>query len=251
MAPTGANGAGSGLRGDRLVSLDVLDLILQASLIVQLVLVVLALFSVTSWALILFKWRELRRAQQDSEAFVEVYQDGSFDSSYEAARQLEDAPVAAVYLGGYVELNRLAKYASGPGRQLNAAQVTGVCRHIEWRAAGELHRLERGLPFLATTGSATPFIGLFGTVIGIVDAFTGIAATGSASLAVVAPGIAEALVATAVGLVAAIPATIFYNLFVGRLREISSTLDLFSAQLQEDVRLRAPAGAATARAAEA
>ena len=221
--------------GFRLVSLDVLDLVFQASLIVKLVLVLLVIFSITSWALILYKWRELRRAQQDSEAFVEVYHEGSFEASYQAARSFEGAPLAAIFLDGYVELNRLAKYSSGPGRVLSQAQVTAVSRHIDWAASRELLHLERGLSFLATTGSATPFIGLFGTVVGIIDAFTGIAATGSASLAVVAPGIAEALIATAVGLVAAIPATIFYNHFVGRLRHVSAAVDLFAPELCGDL----------------
>jgi biopolymer transport protein TolQ len=227
------------------VSLDVLDLIRQASLIVQLVLVLLVIFSVTSWALILYKWRELRRAQQDSEAFVEVYHDGTFQTAYEAARRLEHAPLSAVFLQGYVELTRLSKYAAGPGRGLTQAQLDGIGRHVDWAAAREMLHLERGLSFLATTGSSTPFIGLFGTVVGIIDAFTGIAATGSASLAVVAPGIAEALIATAVGLVAAIPATIFYNHFVGRLRNLSSAVDLFSAELQGDLhrQVTAPAEA--------
>jgi biopolymer transport protein TolQ len=218
------------------VNLDVLDLALQASWIVRLVLILLVVFSITSWALILYKWRELRRAQQHSEAFLEVYHEGSFDAAYEAARQLEGAPLAAVFLTAYVDLNRLAKYASGPGRQIADEQLVRVAKHVEWAAERERLHLERGLSFLATTGSSTPFIGLFGTVVGIINAFTGIGASGSASLAVVAPGIAEALIATAVGLVAAIPAAIFYNHFVGRLRHVSSALDLFSAELQADLR---------------
>jgi biopolymer transport protein TolQ len=97
-------------------------------------------------------------------------------------------------------------------------------------------RLERGLSFLATTGSAAPFIGLFGTVIGIINAFEQIGRSGSASLAIVAPGIAEALIATAVGLFAAIPATIFYNIFIGELRSITASIDLFSAEYEGDLR---------------
>ena len=230
------------------MNLDVLDLALQASWIVRLVLILLVVFSITSWALILYKWRELRRAQQDSEAFVQVYHEGTFDAAYEGARQLEGSPVAAVFLTGYVELNRLAKYASGPGRQLGDEQLSRVAKHVEWAAARELLHLERGLSFLATTGSSTPFIGLFGTVVGIINAFTGIGATGSASLAVVAPGIAEALIATAVGLVAAIPATIFYNHFLGRLRHIASALDLFTSEFQADVRRQVASPARAARA---
>jgi len=220
------------------VSLDVLDLVLQASWVVRLVLGVLAIFSISSWALILYKSRELRRAQQDSEAFVGVYHEGAFEAGYEAARQFERSPLSPIFLEAYVELNRLAKYASGPGRALSEAQVAAISRHVEWAASRELLHLERGLSFLATTGSATPFIGLFGTVVGIIGAFTGIAATGSASLAVVAPGIAEALIATAAGLVAAIPATIFYNHFVGRLRHLSAAVDLFSVELCGDLQRR-------------
>jgi biopolymer transport protein TolQ len=226
-----------------------MDLVLQASLIVRLVLLLLVLFSVTSWALILYKWRELRGAQQDSEAFVEVYHEGSYDAAYEAARQLDRSPLSAIFLDGYVELNRMAKYHVG-GR-LGEERVRGLLRHVEWTASGELLRLERGMSFLATTGSATPFIGLFGTVVGIIDAFTGIAATGSASLAVVAPGIAEALIATAAGLVAAIPATIFYNQFVGRLRHVSAAVELFTAELQNDLRARTEAPGRPERLAEA
>jgi len=222
-----------------------MDLILQASLIVRLVLILLVVFSITSWALILYKWRELRRAQQDSEAFVEVYHDGSLQTAYEAARRLERAPLSVIFLEGYVALSRLAKYASGPGRELAPAQLDGVARQVDWAASREMLHMERGLSFLATTGSATPFIGLFGTVVGIIDAFTGIAATGSASLAVVAPGIAEALIATAVGLVAAIPATIFYNHFVGRLRHLSASVELFAAELQVDLRREATPPAAS------
>jgi len=227
------------------VSLDVLDLVAQASWVVLAVLALLIVFSIASWALILYKWRELRRAQQDSEAFVEEYHDGSLETAYEAARRLEHSPLSAIFLDGWVELNRLAKYASGPGRALSEAQLGAVARHVEWAASRELLHHERGLSFLATTGSATPFIGLFGTVVGIIDAFTGIAATGSASLAVVAPGIAEALIATAVGLVAAIPATIFYNHFVGRLRHLSAAVDLFAPELVADLERHAAGGAGT------
>ena len=107
---------------------------------------------------------------------------------------------------------------------------------MNWTGSREGQRLERGLNFLATTGSAAPFIGLFGTVIGIINAFQGIGEAGSASLAVVAPGIAEALIATAVGLFAAIPATIFYNIFVGRLRGIAQAIDLFTVEYETDLR---------------
>ena len=121
------------------------------------------------------------------------------------------------------------------GQDVSEAQFDALDQHIRWAASRETLRVERGLSFLATTGSSAPFIGLFGTVVGIINAFEGIGRTGSASLAVVAPGIAEALIATAVGLLAAIPATIFYNHFVGRLRHVSAAVDLFAPELCGDL----------------
>ena len=225
--------------GGRLASLDAMSLIWQASWLVQLVLLLLVLMSVVSWAIILVKWRELRRAEQDSEAFLEVYQEGSLEAAYALARDLDRSPLAALFLAGYGELNRMARLSDGG---LGETQRKALVRQIGWSASREGLRLERGLSFLATTGSAAPFIGLFGTVIGIIDAFQGIARTGSASLAVVAPGIAEALIATAVGLLAAIPATIFYNYFVGELRGLSAATDLFAADCEGDL-LKQAAGA--------
>jgi len=222
--------------GGRLASLDVLSLIGQAGVVVQLVLVLLVLLSVISWTIIVFKWREIRRAVQDSEAFLEIYQAGSLDAAHSAARDLHRSPLSAIFLTAYAELNRMAR---GDGRSLASltdGQVDALGRHISWTAAREGLRMERGLSFLATTGSSAPFIGLFGTVIGIIGAFQGIAMSGSASLAVVAPGIAEALIATAVGLFAAIPATVFYNYFVAGLRELTSSIDLFSVDYEGDLR---------------
>ena len=233
--------------GGRLASLDALSLVLQASWIVQLVLVVLALLSIFSWAIILFKWRELRRAGQDSEAFLEVYHTGSMESAYEAAKDLERSPLAAVFVAAYGELLHMARRA-GKAVTLTESHVDALARQVGWASAREGQRLERGLGFLATTGSAAPFIGLLGTVIGIINAFQGIGRAGSASLAVVAPGIAEALIATAVGLFAAIPATIFYNIFVGQVRGIASAIDLFAGEYEGDLRRLAEAAPRRARA---
>lgn len=221
--------------GGRLASLDTLTLILEASWVVQLVLLVLVLLSVFSWAVILSKGRELKRALQDSEAFLEVYHEGSMEQAYEAAKDLDRSPLAAIFLAAYGELKRLAR-ASGKSLSLTNQHVDALSRHVNWTGSREGQRLERGLNFLATTGSAAPFIGLFGTVIGIINAFQGIGQAGSASLAVVAPGIAEALIATAVGLFAAIPATIFYNIFVGRMRGIAQAIDLFTVEYETDLR---------------
>jgi biopolymer transport protein TolQ len=131
----------------------------------------------------------------------------------------------------------MAKYTGKPmSRSLDDKQLQVLSRAISWTASKEELRLERGLSFLATTGSATPFIGLFGTVIGIINAFHNIGLSGSASLATVAPGIAEALIATAVGLFAAIPATILYNYFVGELRGVVTAIELFAAEYEGDLR---------------
>jgi biopolymer transport protein TolQ len=218
--------------GARHASLDVMSLIWQASWVVQLVMLLLVVMSVVSWAIILVKWRELRRAEQDSEAFLEVYQEGSFDAAYQVARDLDRSPLANIFLSAYGELNRMSRLTDGT---ITATQGKVLQRQIGWSASREGLRIERGLPFLATTGSSAPFIGLFGTVIGIIDAFQGIGRAGSASLAVVAPGIAEALIATAIGLLAAIPATIFYNYFVGELRGLTASIDLFAADCEVDV----------------
>ncbi len=217
------------------MSLGVLDLVFQASIIVQLVLLILVALSVLSWAVIVFKLRELKRAQQDSEAFLEVYHGGSLEEAYSAAKDLDHSPLSAVFLAAYNELRRLAR-ASGGSVELNEPHLVMLSRNVSWSGSREGLRLERGLSFLATTGSSAPFIGLFGTVIGIINAFEQIGRAGSASLAVVAPGIAEALIATAVGLFAAIPATIFYNHFTGLLRGITTSIDLFAAEYEGDLR---------------
>ncbi len=228
--------------GGRLASLDALALIWQASWLVQLVLLLLLILSVVSWSVIAFKWRELRHAEQDSEAFLEVYHEGSLDAAHEAARDLDRGPLSAIFLEAYGEINRMARF-SGKSviEALTDAHLQALARQIAWTSSREALRLERGLAFLATTGSAAPFIGLFGTVIGIINAFQGIGRAGSASLAVVAPGIAEALIATAVGLFAAIPATIFYNYFVGEMRRLTAAIDLFGAEYEGDLRQLATA----------
>ncbi len=237
--------------GGRLAGLDALSLIWQASWIVQLVILLLVLLSVISWAIILAKWRELRRAEQDSEAFLEVYQEGSLDAAYQVARELDRSPLASIFLTAYGEFNRMKRFGGGSQpADLDDSHLRALARQIGWAGSRESLRLERGLSFLATTGSAAPFIGLFGTVIGIINAFQGIGRAGSASLAVVAPGIAEALIATAIGLFAAIPATVFYNYFVGKLRSLTAAIDLFAADCEGDLRRDAGNPEYSARAAQ-
>jgi biopolymer transport protein TolQ len=215
------------------VSFDLIGLILQAGLIVKLVLLLLVGFSFTSWTIIVTKWWELRAADQDSEAFLEVYRREGFSDVYEAARHLDRSPMAVVFLATGDELKR-AKTREASDRAQESLLIQ-LKRSIAWSAATQARQLERGLSFLATTGSSTPFIGLFGTVIGIIIAFQSIGEAGQASLAVVGPGIAEALVATAVGLLAAIPATIAYNAYASRIDGMLGNLDRFSGQLEEDL----------------
>jgi biopolymer transport protein TolQ len=223
------------------VSFDLISLILQAGLIVKLVLFVLLIFSLTSLTIIVVKWWELRAADQDSEAFLEVYRREGFRETFDAARHLDRSPLAVVFLTTGSELQR-ARGPEGDGRA-STGLVTQLERSIAWASNAQVRRLERGMPFLATTGSAAPFIGLFGTVVGIIAAFQSIGVAGQASLAVVGPGIAEALVATAVGLLAAIPATIAYNAFGGRIDAILAMLEQFSSQFEEDLARVVPSGA--------
>jgi biopolymer transport protein TolQ len=227
--------------GGRLASLDMLELVFEASWIVQAVLLLLVLLSVFSWAVILYKARELRRAEQDSEAFLEVYHDGSLEETFDAARTLDRSPLASMFAASYGELRRMAR-GTGGAVTLDENKLSALTSRAHWAGSREAKQLERGLTFLATTGSSAPFIGLFGTVIGIIDAFQGIGRAGSASLAVVAPGIAEALIATAAGLFAAIPATIYYNIYVGKLRAVVSSIDLFGTEFEAALRRFAAPG---------
>ena len=213
---------------------DIFTLIWQAGLLVQLVLVSLVLASAFSWGIIGYKWRELAGAAEDSEAFVEIYHEKHSDVVYDLARDLDRSPIAVIFLATCAEM-KPNEPAGGLASSPDQAELRRISKHLSWTAAAESQRLERGMAFLATTGSSAPFVGLFGTVIGIIQAFQGIAESGSASLAVVAPGIAEALIATAMGLLAAIPATIFYNIFVARIDNVRADIDLFCEELTEDL----------------
>ncbi len=218
------------------MSFDLVDLIMQAGLIVKGVLLILAIFSVASWGIIALKWLELRRARQDGEAFLEVYHHEPFEAAFDAGRHLDRSPLAVIFLTGCNELGRLAKAAGVASlSRVDAEQLVALKKSINWAARRERERLERGLTFLATVGSAAPFIGLFGTVVGIVGTFQGIGIAGNASLAVVGPGMAEALVATALGLLAAIPATMAYNAYVARVDSLSAGIDLFSDEFEQDL----------------
>ena len=212
-----------------------LELILRASLVVQLVLLALAAASVASWAVILYKARELSRAERATEEFLEAYVERPIDAAYGVAKSSSGSPLAQVFAAGYRELARLDKLKNAKAG-VTQEQVESVLQRLVWVQTAERHRLERGLSFLATVGSSAPFVGLFGTVLGIMNSFRDIGAAGTASLAVVAPGIAEALFATAVGLFAAIPAVIAYNYQGARLNRLLDRLEDFRLEYADSLR---------------
>lgn len=211
-----------------------LELILGAGIVVKAVLLLLLALSVASWAVIAYKTRELREADRHTRLFLEAFHEQPLDSVYEAARRHQASPLAALFRAGYRALSQLRRVHAREA--LPTDVVEGLRLRISWAQTDEGFRLERGLSLLATTGSAAPFIGLFGTVVGIMNAFRDIGASGSASLAVVAPGIAEALVATAVGLFAAIPAVVGYNYASARLGRLQEQMEAFRPELGESLR---------------
>lgn len=216
-------------------------IILGAGWMVKAVMLLLLLFSVVCWGIILTKAITLSRARKDTQLFFDAFRESrKFSLLYAEAKQFTFSPLAQVFKAGYAELTRLSRIqAAGQKDSPESAQepeyertgMDNVTRSLQQAVAAERARLERGVNFLATTGSSAPFIGLFGTVWGIMESFRRIGVMKSASLAVVAPGIAEALIATAAGLAAAIPAVIFYNYFLGRINSISTEMDNFASEL--------------------
>ena len=207
--------------------MNIIKLITDASIIVQLILLILLFFSVFSWAIILFKRRMLRQSAAQSQRFLNAFhRSKNLQEVGEAARKHKLSPHAALFLAGSRELAYVTKASAGPA--LPPERIETIQRALQKAANQEVARMERMMSFLATTGTVTPFIGLFGTVWGIMDAFFRIGVVRSASLVTVAPGIAEALIATAVGLFAAIPAVIAYNYFLGRIKDVITDMDDFT-----------------------
>lgn len=213
---------------------SILSMILQAGPVGQLVMLTLLIFSLVSWAIVFSKYRLYRKVRLDSEDFLETFwTSNNLSEAYEAAEEFEFSPEASVFIAGYTELQKINRVRSGDDNsvdtlEMQLATMDNLKRAIRKTEIQEINQLGSALPFLATTGSATPFIGLFGTVWGIMASFHDIGLRGSASLAVVAPGISEALVATAAGLAVAIPAVIFYNFFSNKLTTIDSEIQNFS-----------------------
>jgi len=219
------------------VQTDFFKLLTQGGIIAEAVLVLLLIFSAVSWAVILYKFWQYSRAGRHTSSFIDVFRKSSKFSEVQAVcGSLKDSPLVGLFQSGYSELNAQlrqppaadpAKPAAPAGRP-TLRSLDSVDRALLRATTVEIAKLERHIPFLATVASITPFIGLFGTVWGIMGSFNNIGAAGSSSLGVVAPGIAEALIATAAGLFAAIPAVYFYNHFTQRVKEQASAMEDFS-----------------------
>lgn len=213
---------------------EISGLIETSGLVAKTVLVILLIFSLGSWAIIFSKWGLFRRARTQSNRFIRMFRKSERLNEVAAVvEQFKPSPLVAVFEGAYGELRKQTSYP---------IRMTALQRATQIASSEELTRLESRLPWLATTGAVTPFIGLFGTVWGIIDAFHGLGTAGSATLRAVAPGVSEALITTAAGLFAAIPAVIAYNMFTQHIREFGARMDDFSMELINEVE-RAQAGA--------
>ncbi len=221
---------------------DIIQMILHAGPVVKMVLWILLLFSVVCWSVIFMKLRLIRMAKRDTADFLELFwESADLKKTYAESESHLSSPSARLFRAGYVEFNRILKLQAPVVRPGEAAHsedmgmpgsskvlIEGLERSMKRAAIDQMNRLERGVTFLATTGNTAPFIGLFGTVWGIMESFRGIGLTGSANLAVVAPGISEALIATAAGLVAAIPAVVAFNYFTRRISVLNTEMEIFT-----------------------
>lgn len=220
---------------------EILDMVSSTGVVAKLVLLMLLAFSVISWAIILTKWRLLRRARVQSGRFVRAFRKAQRLQDIAAvADQFRPSPLVGVFEGGYEEYKRQASAVGG------LRSLTGVQRGMQIGASEEITRLERNVPWLAITAAVTPFVGLFGTVWGIIDAFHGLGTAGAATLRAVAPGISEALITTAAGLAAAIPAVVAYNLIAASIREFAARSDDFTLEVLNAVELVQPVQSQTA-----
>lgn len=207
------------------------NLIAQTGWVARIVLFLLLSFSIVSWALIFQKLRLFSRINRETDQFLRLFR---------ASRGLADprtlatagSPLAAVYAAGYRELQSQLT-AGNPQSRLKSLQAVAV--GMQMASADEVRRIEKWMPWLATTGSVTPFIGLFGTVWGVMDSFSGLSSAGAASLRAVAPGIAEALITTAAGLFTAIPAVIAYNHFLHDIKELAQRMDGFAMEVAAQI----------------
>jgi len=212
--------------------------VFRAGLAEQLVMFFLLIFSIISWAIIVYKWRRIRSAYNQSETFLDTFWNSKrLDSIFEKSDSLSASPVSQVFRAGYIELAKVKKKSDAEKQEdTQLGAMESIERSMRRAAAAELTDLESLVTFLATTGSTAPFIGLLGTVIGIMNSFQDIGAMGNANLATVAPGIGGALVATAFGLFAAIPAVISYNYFLSKIRILDTEMQNFSSDFLNIIR---------------
>lgn len=215
-------------------TLGIFQMVSGAGPVVKLVLLTLLFFSITSWTIMILKFRTIRRAHKESMIFVESFwKSKNLSDAYSLSKKLTLSSTGKVFRTAYGELKKLSSAGIGVagenGTIVGGNGIDNIRRTLRRATSQEVTRLMQLTPFLATAGSTAPFIGLFGTVWGIMNSFQEIAHKGSASLSVVAPGIAEALIATAMGLVVAIPSVIAYNYFSQRIRIIEIELNNFSA----------------------
>jgi biopolymer transport protein TolQ len=210
----------------------IVEILMDTSGVVLGVLLLLAALSVISWYIIGYKWFYLRKVRNESLKFLDVFwQSKRLDAIYQSAEEFSDAPVSQVFKAGYIELSKLKNREQPEGADSMKVHLSGienVDRSLRRATSAEMTQLESMVPFLATVGSTSPFIGLFGTVWGIMIAFVNIEAAGAAGIDVVAAPIAEALIVTAAGLFAAIPAVVFYNLYVNKLKVLGAEMENFS-----------------------
>ncbi len=210
----------------------VFDMIRHAGPMVQFILLLLVSLSVACWCVTFLKFRLFHRVRKESDVFIDMFrQRKSFAGLYKDTQMLDDSHLAQIFRVGFTELNRLNKSMDVKNIQEIRLHPEILLENVERAMRGALatesQRLEQFVPLLATTGSTAPFVGLFGTVWGIMASFQEIGSKGSASLAVVAPGISEALIATAIGLAAAIPAVIAYNYLTNRVRTLENDMNYF------------------------
>ncbi len=216
---------------------SVMGMVIQAGPVAKVVLLILLIFSIVAWSIIFQKMWSFRKAKKESKKFIEIFEKkrGGLSSAYTASKLLKNSHLAKLFISGYLDIVSLQKFrrestspSSEKGQPLRHEDLQSLERALDKKESQEIGRFEKNLGFLATTGSTAPFIGLFGTVWGIMDAFRSIGIKGSASIGGVAPGISEALIATAAGLAAAIPAVIGYNHFNHKIKMIASEMDEFS-----------------------
>ena len=214
----------------------IFDLISQSGPVGKMVLAILVIASIFSWALIFSKLRLLKKASWENTEFLNVFWNSrSMDEVLIKSERFDRSPVARIFKNGARELKKLSDSSQGDPKSMD-----NVGRALSRSANSEIADLERNVSWLATTASATPFIGLFGTVWGIMTSFQSIGASGAANLAIVAPGISEALITTAMGIAAAVPAVIAYNHILVKIKRIAIDMDCFAQDFLNIVHRRAP-----------